>query len=81
MGRVAEARREFQLALARTPGRSLTLLDLARASHAIGDSAAASAAYKQLVSNWHRADAVTDAVREARRAARTRFEAVKRIAT
>jgi tetratricopeptide (TPR) repeat protein len=69
MGRVAEARREFQLALARTPGRSLTLLDLARASHAIGDSAAASAAYKQLVSNWHRADAVTDAVREARRAA------------
>jgi hypothetical protein len=69
MGRAAEARREFQLALARTPGRSLTLLDLARASHAIGDSAAASAAYKQLVSNWHRADAVTDAVREARSAA------------
>jgi tetratricopeptide (TPR) repeat protein len=69
MGKPAEARREFELALARTPGRSLTLLDLARASRAAGDSAAAFAAYKQLVSNWHRADAVTDAVREARSAA------------
>jgi tetratricopeptide (TPR) repeat protein len=69
MGRAAEARHEFELALARTPGRSLALLGLARASRAAGDSAAASAAYKQLVANWHRADAVTDAVREARNAA------------
>ncbi|HYK11615.1 MAG TPA: hypothetical protein VEV39_12525 [Gemmatimonadales bacterium] len=56
LGRAGEARHELELALARTPGRSLTLLDLSRASRAAGDTAAASAAYRQLMANWHRAD-------------------------
>ena len=56
LGRAGEARHEFELALARTPGRSLTLMDLSRASRAAGDTAAASAAYRQLMANWHRAD-------------------------
>ena len=57
LGRAVEARHEFELALARTPGRSLTLMDLSRACRAAGDSVAASAAYRQLMANWHRADA------------------------
>lgn len=56
LGRAVEARHELDLALARTPGRSLTLMDLSRASRAAGDTAAASAAYRQLMANWHRAD-------------------------
>ena len=64
--RPAEARREFELALARTPGRSLTLLGLARASRAAGDSAAAAAAYRQLLTNWRRADPAFRTVGEAR---------------
>ena len=48
-GQPAEARHEFELALKRTPGRSLTFLDLARACRAAGDNAAATAVYRQLV--------------------------------
>jgi tetratricopeptide (TPR) repeat protein len=69
-GQPAEARREFELALKRTPGRSLTLLDLARACRAAGDSAAATSAYRQLVANWRNADSTIAAVREARAGAR-----------
>ena len=56
LGRAGEARHELELALARTPGRSLTLMALSRASRAAGDTAAASAAYRQLMANWHRGD-------------------------
>jgi tetratricopeptide (TPR) repeat protein len=70
MGQAAEARHEFELALKRTPGRSLTLLDLARACRAAGDSAAATSAYRQLVANWRNADFTIAAVREARAGAR-----------
>lgn len=56
LGRAVEARHELELALARTPGRSLTLMDLSRASRAAGDTATASAAHRQLMANWHRAD-------------------------
>ena len=69
-GQPAEARREFELALKRTPGRSLTLLDLARACRAAGDNAAATSAYRQLAANWRNADSTIAAVREARAGAR-----------
>jgi tetratricopeptide (TPR) repeat protein len=69
-GQPAEARHEFELTLKRTPGRSLTLLDLARACRAAGDSAAATSAYRQLVANWRNADSTIAAVREARAGAR-----------
>lgn len=56
-GRAAEAEKEFEFALTRTPGRSTTLRDLARASRAAGDSVTSSRAAAQLRANWHRADA------------------------
>jgi tetratricopeptide (TPR) repeat protein len=65
-GRPRDARREFEIALKRTPGRSLALLDLARACRAAGDSTAARNAYRQLAANWKHADSTVDAVREAR---------------
>jgi tetratricopeptide (TPR) repeat protein len=65
-GRPRDARREFEIALRRTPGRSLALLDLARACRAAGDSAAARNAYRQLAANWKHADSTVAAVREAR---------------
>ena len=65
-GRPRDARREFEIALKRTPGRSLTLLDLARACRAAGDSVAGRNAYRQLAANWKHADSTVAAVREAR---------------
>jgi tetratricopeptide (TPR) repeat protein len=56
LGRAADAQKEFELALARTPGRSLTLLGLARASRAAGDTATAERAAAQWLSNMRRAD-------------------------
>ena len=55
-GRAAEAQRELETAVKRTPGRSMTLLDLAHASRAAGDTATANRASAQLRANWHRAD-------------------------
>src|SRR5205807_7358769 len=65
-GQANEARHEFELALKRTPGRSVTLLDLARACRASGDSAAATSAYRQLATTWRNADSTIAAVREVR---------------
>lgn len=69
-GRPRDARREFEIALERTPGRSLVLLDLARACRASGDSAAAANAYRRLAANWAHADSTIAAVREARAGAK-----------
>jgi Flp pilus assembly protein TadD len=69
-GQASEARHEFELALKRTPGRSLTLLDLAHACRAAGDSAAATAAYRLLATNWRHADSTIAALREVRAGAR-----------
>jgi tetratricopeptide (TPR) repeat protein len=69
IGRPADARHELELSLKRTPGRSVALLDLARADAASGDSAAARAAYQQLGANWHRADPTIPALGEVRGAA------------
>ena len=65
-GRPGDARRELEIALERTPGRALVLLDLARACRAAGDGAAATRAYRQLAANWKNADSTIAAVREAR---------------
>jgi tetratricopeptide (TPR) repeat protein len=56
-GQAAEARSEFEIALAHAPGRSLSLLGLARAASKAGDTAASREAYAALTKNWARADA------------------------
>jgi Tfp pilus assembly protein PilF len=52
----AEAQVAFQRSLARTPGRTRSLLGLARAASGAGDKATAESAVAQLRSNWHAAD-------------------------
>jgi len=56
LSRPAEARKEFELALARTPRRAAPMLGLARAEHALGNRAESSRLYRELVSIWHSAD-------------------------
>ena len=53
LGRADEAVSAFQDQLSRTPRRTATLLGLARAAKATGDSAEASDAYQQLTQIWH----------------------------
>ncbi|MGI9076115.1 MAG: hypothetical protein ACR2G6_02155 [Gemmatimonadaceae bacterium] len=67
--RPAEAQREFARALELAPRRALSLLGLARAAAAAGDSATAARAYGELRDVWHRADAELPALAEARRVA------------
>ncbi len=55
-GRASEARAELERQLARTPGRAATLLALARAASAAGDSTRAAAAYDALAANVQRAE-------------------------
>ncbi len=56
-GKAAEAQQEFVRALALAPRRTLSLLGLARAATAAGDTAAAGEAYADLRRIWRRADA------------------------
>jgi tetratricopeptide (TPR) repeat protein len=56
-GRVAESQQEFTRALALTPRRALSLLGLARAASAAGDTAVAAQAWADLRSVWRAADA------------------------
>ncbi|HKK08965.1 MAG TPA: hypothetical protein VKA44_08780, partial [Gemmatimonadota bacterium] len=60
---------EFRRALARAPRRTRSLLGLARAAAAAGDSAAAATSYGELVAIWHEADAGLRGLDEARRGA------------
>lgn len=55
--RPADARRHFEEALRRTPGRPKSIAGLARAAEAMGDMAAARRHYERLVDVWKRADA------------------------
>lgn len=55
-GRPVEARQEFAAALVRAPGRGRSLLGLARAQHASGETAAAQRTYRQLAEQWRVAD-------------------------
>lgn len=72
-GSPAEAQREFTDALALTPRRALSLLGLARAAAAAGDTAVASQARTALRAVWHAADPDLPGLDEAARAsARTR---------
>jgi tetratricopeptide (TPR) repeat protein len=57
VGRPEDARREFEISLAHNPGRWLSLLGLARACAAAGDTAASRAAYARLKAQWSHADA------------------------
>jgi tetratricopeptide (TPR) repeat protein len=66
MGRAAEAKKEFQMALARTPRRTQAMIGLARAEWALGDRAAARGLYKELVGIWHAADTEFPELVEAR---------------
>ena len=66
-GKPAEAIAHYQKALERTPGRAITLLGLARAADAAGESGAARLAYAQLQEAWHNADADLADLAEVRR--------------
>jgi tetratricopeptide (TPR) repeat protein len=61
----------YDRALERTPGRAVTLLGLARAAEAAGQSARATAAYAQLRDNWVNADAGLADLAEIRQATAT----------
>jgi tetratricopeptide (TPR) repeat protein len=56
MGRPAEARRQFELTLQRTPGRPKAIAGIARAAEAMGDTATATAYYTRLIDMWKSAD-------------------------
>jgi tetratricopeptide (TPR) repeat protein len=56
-GKAADARTAFETALKSAPRRTQSLLGRARAESASGDTAAATATYKELVEIWHSADA------------------------
>ena len=66
MGRFADAEAEFTLALARTPGRTSSLLGLARAAKGQGKMEVAANRYAELTGIWKRADPGIAAVEEAR---------------
>lgn len=55
-GHATEARAAFETALKSAPRRTQSLLGRARAESASGDTAAATATYKELVDIWHGAD-------------------------
>ena len=67
-GKAAEARRAYEAALKRTPGRASVLLGLGRAARALGDRAGARRAYGELAAIWHGADADLPGLAEARAA-------------
>ena len=67
LDRPADARREFETSLSRAPGRSLSLLGLARAASKTGDASAADDAYARLAGNWKEADEDLAELREVRR--------------
>ena len=66
LGSPADAVRQFEGALVRTPGRALSLLGAARGARALGDQATASLYYGQLLEAWANADANVDGLQEAK---------------
>jgi tetratricopeptide (TPR) repeat protein len=65
-GKTADARAAFETALKSAPRRTQSLLGRARAESASGDTAAATATYKELVEIWHAADADLPELAEAK---------------
>ena len=68
IGQPGEAIAPFQIALRRNTNRSLSVLGLARATHASGDITTSLAQYRALLVNYSRADAGLPALAEARAA-------------
>ncbi len=58
LNRPQEAMQQFELALARAPRRTASLLGLARAASRAGDSETALKTYRALNEIWHNADAI-----------------------
>jgi tetratricopeptide (TPR) repeat protein len=56
MGRAADARKHFEEALRRTPGRPKAIAGIARAAAAMGDAATAATQYSRLIEIWKNAD-------------------------
>ena len=69
MGKPAEARKEFEETLKRTPGRPKAIAGIARAAEAMGDAAAAKAQYSRLLEMWPHADPDRPELQAARRVA------------
>jgi tetratricopeptide (TPR) repeat protein len=65
-GKAADARAAFETALKSAPRRTQSLLGRARAESAGGDTAAATATYKELLEIWHAADADLPELAEAK---------------
>jgi tetratricopeptide (TPR) repeat protein len=62
-GRAKDARAAFEAALARTPGRTTSLMGLMRAAAAMGDQAKAAEVRSQLRTIWRRADSMPGEVK------------------
>jgi hypothetical protein len=69
MKRPADAKKEFTLALARTPGRVAPLLGLARSEKALGNKLESRKRYAQVLSIWHLSDSDNPELAEVRRGA------------
>ncbi len=67
LGKPAEARRQFEETLRRTPGRPKAIAGIARAAEAMGDAAAARTHYTRLLEMWKNADADRPELQAARR--------------
>jgi tetratricopeptide (TPR) repeat protein len=70
MKRPADAKAEFTLALARTPGRVAPLLGLARSEKALGNIAESRKRYAQVLGIWHLADRDVSELGEVQRGGR-----------
>jgi tetratricopeptide (TPR) repeat protein len=68
IGRPREAIEWFDQALGRNPNRSLSVLGLARARMALGETDAATRRYRELLANFDEADGDLPELAEARRA-------------
>jgi tetratricopeptide (TPR) repeat protein len=67
MGKPADARRQFEETLKRTPGRPKAIAGIARAAEAMGDAATAKASYTRLIEMWPNADPDRPELQAARR--------------
>jgi tetratricopeptide (TPR) repeat protein len=67
MGKPAEARKQFEETLRRTPGRPKAIVGVAQAAEAMGDDAAAKAQYLRLIEMWKGADPGRPELQQARR--------------
>ena len=67
MGRPADARKQFEETLRRTPSRPKAIVGIAQAAEAMGDTATARAQYTRLIEMWKSADRDRPELQAARR--------------